>query len=128
MASATWPRPPFSAPAAVWKRPRWPEGRFFCCTSAWPYAELGEEEQAGRAVAESEQQHRATVERSTSCPFPEEKLQGGVGLAVSAATYEKTTANAVATFDLYKQWPRNYFEADLFASINYDSSRDLNLT
>lgn len=92
------------------------------------YAELGEEEQAGRAVAESEQLHRAAAERTTSCPFPEEKLNGRVGLAMSAGTYEQTTANAVASFDLYKQWPRNDFEADLFASINYDSSRDFNLT
>ncbi len=92
------------------------------------YAELGEEEQAGRAVAESEQLHRAAAERTTSFPFPEEKLKGRVGLAMSAGTYEQTTANAVASFDLYKQWPRNDFEADLFASINYDSSRDFNLT
>ena len=82
----------------------------------------------GRAVAESEQLHRAAAERTTSCPFPEEKLNGRVGLAMSAGTYEQTTANAVASFDLYKQWPRNDFEADLFASINYDSSRDFNLT
>ncbi len=56
---------------------------------------------AGRAVAESEQLQRAAAERTTSFPFPEQKLQGRVGLAVSAATYEETTANAVASFDLY---------------------------
>ncbi|MDM7952568.1 MAG: hypothetical protein QUV07_05050 [Cyanobium sp. CZS 25K] len=92
------------------------------------YAEHGEEKQAGRAVAESEQLHRAAAERTISFPFPEGKLEGRVGLAMSAATYEETTANAVASFDLYKQWPRNDFEVDLFVSINYDSSRDFNLT
>jgi hypothetical protein len=92
------------------------------------YAELGEEEQAGRAMADSDALHRAAAERNTSFPFPDGKLKGRVGLAVSAAAYEDTTASALASFDLYKQWPRHDFEADFLASINYDSSRDFNLT
>ncbi|WP_157665268.1 tetratricopeptide repeat protein [Cyanobium sp. NIES-981] len=92
------------------------------------YAELGDQERAEQVFAEGEQLMQLAEARKTAFPFPEQKLEGKVGLAVSAATYDDTTISAVANFDLYKQWPRDDFEANLFASINYDSSRDFNLT
>lgn len=92
------------------------------------FAGLRDAQQASLLMAESERERLDGVDRRKRFPFPEEKLEGRVGLAFSAATYEDTTANAVASFDLYKQWPRSDFETDFFASINYDSSRDFNAT
>lgn len=87
---------------------------------------LGEEETA--QILDENVKAGTTDSGPLKYPFPSgpPRLEGGV--AVSGTSFDETTANGSGTPGLFKPWNNQDLSADIIASVNYDSDRDVNQT